>query len=231
MTADRPWPGEPGVPLHPERDGWHWMLVTHGIGHAFPMLWDAGGRMWDAGDAGWTLAEDIATRWRYLGPCLTPADLAAERAAAAEAMREACAKTLMDETSRLDALAEQRIKEESAEQSPPDARERTANAFICAAKTRDCVSIIRALPIPAPDALARVREDARREGMAEVNRDALRWALALQTIQQGAATALEKCPDNEFFAALHRVAASALQSDAEPVNEAAIRARAGGEDR
>jgi hypothetical protein len=88
-----PWDGRPA---NPDADGWHWLLVAHGIGHPFPMLWAADGRMWDAGDAGWAHYEDIATRWRYLGPCLTPADHAAavqaEREAAAEAMREACAK-------------------------------------------------------------------------------------------------------------------------------------------
>ncbi len=77
-----PWDGRPA---NPDADGWHWLLVAHGIGHPFPMLWAADGRMWDAGDAGWAHYEDIATRWRYLGPCLTPADHAAavqaERAA------------------------------------------------------------------------------------------------------------------------------------------------------
>lgn len=80
-----PWDGKPE---NPERDGWHWLLVAFGVGHPFPMMWAADGMMWDAGDAGWTHAEDIATRWRYLGPCLTPA----EHAAAVQAERAACAE-------------------------------------------------------------------------------------------------------------------------------------------
>jgi len=83
-----PWDGRPA---NPDADGWHWLLVAHGIGHPFPMLWAADGRMWDAGDAGWAHYEDIATRWRYLGPCLTPAD----HAAAAQAERAACAQLIM----------------------------------------------------------------------------------------------------------------------------------------
>jgi hypothetical protein len=87
--TDTTWPdpARPGVPLNSERDGWHWVLVAHGVGHPFPMLWAADGRMWDAGDAGWVLAEDIAPRWRYLGPCLTPAEVAARVAAAVDAYK------------------------------------------------------------------------------------------------------------------------------------------------
>jgi hypothetical protein len=77
-----------GVPQNPERDGWHWLLNADGVGDPFPMLWDADGKMWDAGDAGWMLAEEVAVRRTYLGPCLTPAD-AIERNAAVAARDEA----------------------------------------------------------------------------------------------------------------------------------------------
>ena len=71
-----------GIPDNPQTVGWHWLLAAHGIGHAFPMMWDASGRMWDAGDAGWVHAEEIGPRWRYLGPVLTPAEIAAQVEAA-----------------------------------------------------------------------------------------------------------------------------------------------------
>lgn len=83
------WPdaSKPGYPANPERDGWHWLMIGHGIAHPFPMLWCASGDMWEAGDDGYVDAADISTRWRYLGPCLTPAEVAA----AVQAEREACA--------------------------------------------------------------------------------------------------------------------------------------------
>jgi len=43
--------------------------------------------MWEAGDDGYVAAADISTRWNYLGPCYTQADLDA----AVQAEREACA--------------------------------------------------------------------------------------------------------------------------------------------
>lgn len=78
-----PNPDKPGYPLNYEVDGWHWVITACGFGHPFPMSWDAIGRMWDAGDAGWVHAEDFATRWRYLGPCIPPDELTAREQAAA----------------------------------------------------------------------------------------------------------------------------------------------------
>lgn len=82
------WPtSRPGYPRDAERDGWHWLMIGHGVGHPFPMLWCADGEMWEAGDDGYVAAADISTRWNYLGPCYTQADLdaavQAERADAA----------------------------------------------------------------------------------------------------------------------------------------------------
>jgi hypothetical protein len=31
MTTTNGWPGVPGVPLNPERDGWHWLKTGHGL--------------------------------------------------------------------------------------------------------------------------------------------------------------------------------------------------------
>lgn len=77
MTADpMTWPTDrPGYPMDAERDGWHWLMIGHGVGHPFPMLWCADGEMWEAGDDGYVAAADISTRWNYLGPCYTQADL------------------------------------------------------------------------------------------------------------------------------------------------------------
>jgi hypothetical protein len=79
-----------GRPQNPERDGWHWLCAAVGTGAPYPMLWSADGKAWDTGD-GWIFCTDPALieRRRYLGPCLTPAEITAREAASAEAMREA----------------------------------------------------------------------------------------------------------------------------------------------
>lgn len=125
MTADPagwPDPARPGVPLNPERDGWHW--VAWDPTWPEPAFWDAADREWSQSEVSNINTQHAA----YLGPCLTPAevaareqaayqqgwgdreddfiagtersgliviapnDLAAREQAAAEAMRETCAK-------------------------------------------------------------------------------------------------------------------------------------------
>lgn len=100
MSDPNGWPdaSKPGRPLNPERDGWYWLCAAVGIGAPYPMLWSADGKAWDTGD-GWVFCTDpaLTERQRYLGSCLTPAEVAALVAAArregAEAMRDACART------------------------------------------------------------------------------------------------------------------------------------------
>jgi hypothetical protein len=68
------WPdaSKPGVPLNPERDGWHWVLQdTYG----FPVRWDAAAEAWHTRT--FILPHVFAELRDYLGPCLTPAALAA----------------------------------------------------------------------------------------------------------------------------------------------------------
>jgi hypothetical protein len=97
MTAPTGWPdaSKPGVPLNPERAGWHWLANINGApSEMFCLHWtddrlDAGDFRWDQGEAD-VYEEDAALFWRYLGPCLTPQDVAARVEAAAVAMREAC---------------------------------------------------------------------------------------------------------------------------------------------
>ncbi len=91
------WPDmtRPGVPLNPERDGWHWLQGTAETPAALEWRFSAVGRP----ERGWYLhraqhgviyAQEM-TLWRYLGPCLTPSEVAAHTAAAWLAAREACA--------------------------------------------------------------------------------------------------------------------------------------------
>ena len=88
-TPDWPDPSRPGVPLNPERDGWHW--VGYFVGQV-PRA-----RFWYAEDNGWGFGPPATEpeNCHYYGPILYPAEVAAREAAAfkrgAEAMRADCA--------------------------------------------------------------------------------------------------------------------------------------------
>jgi hypothetical protein len=92
MSDNNGWPGKPGVPLNPERDGWHWLVQKNA---QFPEVWE-----WNAGPLGavaeygdqsigaWLEGEgngqpkEMAKWYRYLGPALTPAEVVARIATA-----------------------------------------------------------------------------------------------------------------------------------------------------
>jgi hypothetical protein len=88
MDDTNTWPdaSRPGVPLNPERYGWHWLIDAFGV--AVPIVWTpaSGGayvvKGLESGQAG-TLAKTA----RYLGPVLTPAEVAAAVAAARHVAR------------------------------------------------------------------------------------------------------------------------------------------------
>lgn len=85
-TTPGGWPdaARPGVPMNPERTGPHWLKTDEGdlfVGH-----WDAQDQMWFACDE-----SD-----HYLGPCHTPAEVAALVEAARREAVEACAKRALD---------------------------------------------------------------------------------------------------------------------------------------
>jgi len=92
MTTDPagwPDPARPGVPLNPERDGWHWLRTPDD--QTAPYEWRTAGECergrwpshWVSGVDEWK-----GTDCAYLGPCLTPTDLEA----AVQAERAACAE-------------------------------------------------------------------------------------------------------------------------------------------
>lgn len=82
------WPGKPGVPMNPERDGWHWLKTGHGVA---PWLWrdDPQSLTWGMG---WETNEEVfapgdiarVPGTTYLGPCLTPDEATALQARVAE---------------------------------------------------------------------------------------------------------------------------------------------------
>jgi hypothetical protein len=171
--ASQPWDG---VPLHPERGGWHWLLNTNGVGDPFPMLWDAGGQMWDAGDAGWRLAEDIAIRWTYLGPCLTPTESAALADAAAAEMKEIAAAHFERQIARIQEM----LKDRGFAHIEAECRARID-------ALRRVVTSIRALPLAAPS-LDAIRAEERRKGMEEMAR-----------VVSSAADEYGGCEEGEFY--------------------------------
>jgi hypothetical protein len=78
--SDNGWPGEPGVPLNPERDGWHWVESAEGPVPALwaRPLWRHCRDFWDQRSPEWMEEQ----QWRYLGPCLTPAEVESHKHAA-----------------------------------------------------------------------------------------------------------------------------------------------------
>jgi hypothetical protein len=96
MTDPNGWPdaSKPGVPLNPERDGAHVLDAgpdRTGKRRRIVALWNAGS--WHLGTDYSVLARDAANwGWRYVGPCHTPAEVAALIEAARREEREACAK-------------------------------------------------------------------------------------------------------------------------------------------
>jgi hypothetical protein len=91
--TDNNWPdpARPGVPMNPERDGWHWVQrVDKGFVPSPRIVlwtddWASGQFSWDA--VGYEADEQKLGRdFRYLGPCLTPAEVDAR---VAQARRDA----------------------------------------------------------------------------------------------------------------------------------------------
>ena len=80
-----------GRPQDPDRDGWHWVQPTGG--EPFPAEWRTAGECvrgrWGEG---WVVGPDEydPAQCAYLGPCHTPAELAALVEAARREEREAC---------------------------------------------------------------------------------------------------------------------------------------------
>ena len=84
MTTNNGWPGKPGVPLNPEKGGWHWLKR---ISNGWETLakWD---NDWNGNDdfwwnlPGYSDPERVAKGFQYLGPALTPDEATALQARA-----------------------------------------------------------------------------------------------------------------------------------------------------
>lgn len=77
-------PARPGVPLNPERNGWHWVKIIHLISQPRPRLWRSKIDRWELSDGALISPSEFAERWRYLGPVLLPNEAAALQKRVAE---------------------------------------------------------------------------------------------------------------------------------------------------
>lgn len=75
------WPGEPGVPRNPERDGWHWCERDGGLE---PRFWSSGQQLWAGLRNSWISPKMLLALFGYAGPCLTPDDATAQQKRIAE---------------------------------------------------------------------------------------------------------------------------------------------------
>ena len=95
------WPGKPGVPLNPEKDGWHWLESIEGLVPAlwaWP-LWRHCRDFWDQRAPGWMEEQE----WRYHGPVLMPDEATAlqSRIAELEAALATARREGMEEAARI----------------------------------------------------------------------------------------------------------------------------------
>lgn len=90
MTTPTNWPdpAREGVPLFPERDGWHFIKTSKK--EILPLYWDSYWREWRASTGSLLVECKYRKGWIYKGPVLTPTQIA-ERLAAE---RERCAAVL-----------------------------------------------------------------------------------------------------------------------------------------
>jgi len=104
--SDNNWPdpARPGVPMNPERDGWHWIkpkispkggiqLIDESASR--PMPWNIVSPLshkpaWN----GVMEPEHAANAWQYIGPCLTPAEVDARVAQARRDALEEAARAM-----------------------------------------------------------------------------------------------------------------------------------------
>ncbi len=122
MTDPNGWPdaSKPGYPLNPERDGWHLVEWSVGLGRVWREVWKwrlaRRPSLWlrpsfTGGPYGYEpkhLTAPIYASIRYLGPCHTPAEVAALVEAARREEREACAKVVYASATRLEESAGRR---------------------------------------------------------------------------------------------------------------------------
>ena len=80
-----PNPDKPGYPVDPETNGWHWLENAKGV--PWPWIWCAKDHEWENGE--FVMTPEVLVSFKYLGPALTPAEVADVVDAIGEAAAEA----------------------------------------------------------------------------------------------------------------------------------------------
>jgi hypothetical protein len=150
-----PDPAKPGYPANPERDGAH-ALRHKETGETSPALWLGAAieAIWIDGDGEDISPYHAASLYDYLGPCHTPAEVAALRAALRDASLDLLAAndaSLLhaEATYHAGAEAMRRAAQgacQAAFQPAPEMHVTTVNAVRAGIVL--CVNTIRALPLP-----------------------------------------------------------------------------------
>jgi hypothetical protein len=197
MTNNNGWPDKPGVPLNPERDGWHWLVcpLKHDV---FPRFWRAAG---EAQNCRWT-AKWLYSRndWNpkkctYLGPALTPAELESRFS---EAMKW--------RTAIYDALTEWH--------DPPRDDETPKAALRRLVHTEILAVLDPAVSRPAADLVAKARRDALEEAAEEMDCACpQRGAVLVKLAKDGPLSHHWPCEKSDDCCALRGAAIRALKGE------------------
>lgn len=157
-----------GRPQNPERYGRHWL--AHHDGPPEPFMWEA--PCWYFGSGEHAPAVVVSWGYRYLGPCLLPADVSARETAAAAAMREAvktnAQKVAKDRADWLVDAVATATQDRRYLRGDEDQDRIAIDAILLNGEKAINVAIenaIAALPLPGGDALAEALREAEKRGI------------------------------------------------------------------
>ena len=97
--SDNGWPGEPGVPMNPERGGWHWCQITKNV--LAPIYWNT--QNW------WDIDSWNGSPIAYIAPVLTPAEVDARVAQARRDALEEAARWHDEQASEAQRLSDIKV--------------------------------------------------------------------------------------------------------------------------
>jgi hypothetical protein len=192
------WPdaARPGVPLNPERDGWHWLewmdyCGTNPTGIIDQFKWER--------DGYWDRTTHRSARywacWRYLGPCLTPAETEA-RVADALKWRGAINDALTNWLSPIE-----------DHETPEDALQRLIRLEVMAA-------LDPAVSQSAADLVAKARRDALEDAAREIDCGCdIRAAVSERLESQGERQAKWLCSNGDTCCALQAATIRAMKGE------------------
>ncbi len=172
MTDTNPggWPEKPGVPLHPERDGDH--IIRTLLGVRVVTFWRATAQSFIGVDGS---PYKAGSRCTYLGPCHTPAEVAALKAERDEA------KAMVSDLSAMNTLA---IQQRIAAEAERDRMRAGRDHFGSTADARAvCITMLERKRDRQGEALRRIAYDDR-VGDEAINLDDTPRAIARAALEE-----------------------------------------------